>query len=153
MNKLKTLFRLPTLERRLILEAVYWCALIRLIIMVIPFRKYVWLLGKKRLSNKGQPASVSSVKRQKEALLLEIGSAVQRASRNVPWRTRCYVEAIVAKRMLKRRDIPCNIHLGLKKDLNTDTMTAHAWMTCGDIIVTGGPQKNLKEFTTISTFR
>jgi hypothetical protein len=131
--------------------------------LVLPFRKYVWLLGEKKMApgvqgkqeeRAGQEEHAEHAEELKKnrPLLRQIGTAVQRVSRNVPWRSRCYLEAVVTKRMLKRRGLPCAIHLGLKKD-DTGSLAAHAWTTCGDLIITGGSGINLNEFTTISSFR
>jgi hypothetical protein len=157
MNKVARFFRLPGVERRLFLEAVFRCASVRLVMLVLPFRKYVSLLGvpvkEKDLKD------LNPVLQSKDALLQQIGTAVRRASRNVPWRTRCYVEAIAAKRMLKRRSIPCTIYLGLKKETDIDNekplenMAAHAWIISDDFIVTGKQGVKLKEYTVVSSFQ
>ncbi|MGD8781902.1 MAG: lasso peptide biosynthesis B2 protein [Ignavibacteria bacterium] len=52
------------------------------------------------------------------------------------------------KLILKKRNIPSTLYLGVKKDDNK--MEAHAWLRIGDKIITG---KNVSEdFTVISYF-
>jgi hypothetical protein len=155
MNKLQRFIRLTASERHLFLEAVFWCALVRLTMLMVPFRKYASLLGTFKDEN-GDSKDLNNETRR--MFLEQISKAVKRASSYVPWKTRCFVEAIVAKRMLKYRNIPCTIYLGLKKvevindgELVKD-MSAHAWLACGDFIVTGGQGAKLEQYTVVSTF-
>lgn len=156
MEKIAKFFHLPRIERRLFLEAVFWCAVARLAILFIPFHKYLWLLGKPQNST-GEPKPSNPFDNEshtpeienQETLTTQIGKAVHRASRHVPWKTRCLVEAIAAKRMLLRRKIKCTIYLGVAKE-NNGEMIAHAWLKSKNIVLTGG--KNLKKFTVVSIF-
>jgi hypothetical protein len=53
--------------------------------------------------------------------------------------------------MLKRRRIGATLYLGVAKDLTKpQQLAAHAWLRCGDIILTGGA--NHKDFAVLSTF-
>jgi len=171
-------------ERRLFLEAVFWCAVVRLTMLLVPFRKYASLLGtpqeespstkglKYETNQKffgGDARKAQSAERHAPCAMRlppgrrrqskQIGTAVRRASRNVPWKTRCFVEAIAAKRMLKRRNIPCNVYLGLKKieiienGEHMEDLDAHAWVVSGDFVVTGGQGVKLKQYTVVSTFQ
>ena len=175
MSKFGKFIGLSGFERRLFLEAVCWCAVVRLTMLLMPFRRYTSLLGTpqdenrstKGLKNKtnqkffrgsrGAVFQKSPPGRRRQ--LKQISAAIRRASRGVPWETRCFVEAITAKRMLKRRDIPCTIYLGLKKNEiiedgeNIEDITAHAWSACGDFIITGGQGDKLKQYTVVSTFQ
>ena len=45
MGKLGKFIRSSGTERLLFLEAVSWCALVRLTMLLLPFRKYTTLLG------------------------------------------------------------------------------------------------------------
>lgn len=173
MSKIKVFFRLPLQDRLLMFEAVFWFVVIRLIIYVFSFRNYFFLLGKPsqenynpreygqvgRKKNCFQHRTILSDHTKKGTLIARIGSAVERTSHNVPWSTRCFIEAIVAKRMLKRRGFQCTIYLGLTKKSEKNhhsaerEMTAHAWIRCGDYIVTGKQGVRLEEYTVISSFK
>jgi hypothetical protein len=170
MSKLGKFTRLSGAERRLFLEAVFWCAVVRLTMLLVPFRKYASLLGtpqEESPSTKGLKHETNQkffggsrgAPRARRRQLKQIGAAIRRASRNVPWETRCFVEAIAAKRMLKRRNIPCTIYLGLKKieiienGEHMEDMDAHAWVDSGDFVVTGGQGVKLKQYTVVSTFQ
>lgn len=166
MGKVAKFFCISRVERRLFLEAVFWCAVARLAIRFIPFRHYAWLLGKPKgevegmeesNKNNGDEPGVPPRSEEKEEekagakknSLKLIGHAVRRACRNVPWKTRCLVEAMAVKRMLHRKKIECTIYLGVAKE-NNGRMSAHAWLKSGDTIITG--KKNHQKYTVISYF-
>lgn len=69
-------------------------------------------------------------------LIEPVKTAVQRAGRFSPWRNRCLVSSLVARRMLSRRKIPSRLSLGVAKDTGGRTV-AHAWIISGDTEVTG----------------
>ena len=66
-----------------------------------------------------------------------IGLAVTRASRFVPWRSDCLVQAKAARRWLARDGIASALHIGVRPGAGGD-LDAHAWLTCGTVNVTGG---------------
>ena len=69
-------------------------------------------------------------------LLRRVGFAVGVAGANVPWRSDCFPQAIAASRLLKRLGHSSAIHFGVDK-AGPDDLVAHAWLTCGGIVVTG----------------
>jgi len=70
-------------------------------------------------------------------------------SKNTPWESKCLVQAIVGKMLLRRRHIHNILFLGVAKDTE-HKMIAHAWLQTGDSIVIGGHEKN--KFTTVAVF-
>ena len=68
----------------------------------------------------------------------QIGRTVQLAARFVPWRAGCYPQAIVARMMLGLWNIPFTLCMGVRRNVETCAMEAHAWVQCEDICVTGG---------------
>lgn len=145
MGKFVTFLRISGVERRLFLEAVFWCAMARLAIVFIPFRKYYWLLGHSQPLDHEPPLPEESP----TPCLTLIAKAVRRASKHVPWKTRCLVEAIAAKRMLARRHIPCTAYLGVAKDKGH--LIAHAWLKSHGIFITGAlPGQN---YTVVHCFQ
>ena len=79
-----------------------------------------------------------------------IGWAVRTMARRTPWNSNCLAQAIAAKRMLRRRRIACTLYLGLAKDAK-DELAAHAWLRCGNRILTGG-RSSQWQYTVVSTF-
>ncbi|HEX4848452.1 MAG TPA: lasso peptide biosynthesis B2 protein [Novosphingobium sp.] len=112
-------------DRLLIVEAAVWLAAARLFVLLLPFR---WL---------GPWLRKTTTPPDRPALAPRIGRAVLTASRHVPWQAACLPQALAAKLMLGLRGQGAVVHLGAKLD-ETGALAAHAWLTCGDNLVTGG---------------
>ena len=71
-----------------------------------------------------------------------VALAIARISPHTPWTSNCFPQALVAKYWLGRRHIPTTLYLGVALNKNdsspTSEMTAHAWLRCGPLMVTGG---------------
>ncbi|GBF33820.1 hypothetical protein DCCM_2931 [Desulfocucumis palustris] len=65
-----------------------------------------------------------------------IGRVVETVSRYTPWESKCLVQAIVGKIMLRRRGINNTLYLGVGRD-EGKSLVAHAWLRCGEMIITG----------------
>ena len=78
--------------------------------------------------------------------------SILRACHRSPWRTKCFEQALSARMMLRRRGKKSVIYFGLNKSLpdQREKMTAHAWLKCSGVIVTGG--KNNEMFTVVGRF-
>ena len=79
-----------------------------------------------------------------------VGDMIQTASYHLPWRCRCMAQAIAGKFMLARRGIRSTLFIGVKKNEAKDTLQSHAWLTSGDLYVTG--EKGHERFRVITNF-
>jgi hypothetical protein len=132
-------------ERLLLLEAFVLLGVARLLVLTIPFR---WLAGS---LGKHMQESVSTVEHADLRHAILIGQAVRSAAGNTPWESVCLPQAVTGKWMLKRRRIAGTLYLGVAKAEGTpEQLTAHAWLRCGDSILTGGPGH--KQFTVVALF-
>lgn len=125
-------------------EAVFYLALARLALVVIPFKRLAAQLGKQHEQSPNalaQPIQRAQARR--------IGWAVTTMSRYVPWDSACLAQAVAAKWMLQKRRLPSTLYLGVTYDENKK-MLAHAWLRCGQVYVTGAPQH--RRFTVVATF-
>lgn len=131
-------------ERRFFLEAVAWLGIFRAAILVIPFRRLAPSLGAHMAET---PSREEGGERRK--LAGEVAQAVHRASRHVPWASKCLVQAMAGKKMLRRRGVESTLYLGLAKSPDQD-LQAHAWLRCGDRVILGGG--GLQRFAVVATF-
>lgn len=131
-----------TLEKALFIEAVVCLGVARLAIRFLPFCRIAPFLGRAMLEtpNKSSPIVAPG---------LQVSWAVRTAGRYTPWESKCLAQAVAAKMMLKRRRLPSTLYLGLSKD-GEKGLRAHAWLRCGDRILTGGPIH--RHFTQIAAF-
>jgi hypothetical protein len=128
---------------QLFFKAVLWTGIARILIVFIPLKRFAFILG---THMKETPATAAD---ENLDLLKAVGTAISRASRYVPWRCKCYEQAIAAKIILRGYGIGTTLYYGVAKD-HENNLIAHAWVRCGEYIVTGRP--GMKRFTVVGTF-
>jgi hypothetical protein len=151
-RKLAAVMRLDRFRRALMIEAVLWLALIRLALMIVPFRRVAGWLGD--LAPPGKAAEPSTIGPRGEdgaRLAREIGWVVSRTASNVPFKALCLHQAIVAKIMLRRRGVPSTLYFGVAPGRSPgEALRAHAWLDAAGAAVTGHPVS--RDFTEIACF-
>lgn len=129
-------------EQLLVMEAFCLTGIVRLAILWLPFRWLALALGKHMQES---PPEVNMA----EALVAKrIGWGVATVSRYTPWESKCLVQGIVGKIMLRQFGIANTLYLGVNK--NGENLVAHAWLRCGAMIITG--DKGYERFKVISKF-
>jgi hypothetical protein len=124
----------------MLIEASILLGMARLAIAVLPFSSIVGRLGGRAESRKDAAADTAATSQR-------VRLAVRRAAAHLPWESVCLPQAIVAKAMLRRRDVPCTLYLGVAR---RPELGAHAWVRAGDIVVTG--ERGSAQYTIIRTF-
>ncbi len=127
-SRLRKFIKLPAADRWLLGLAVASIVKARLVVMFVPVRKIL------------QPVATWAGAQPTDTA--KISWAVETAGRIVPTGSNCLVRAIAGREMLSRRGIGSQIRLGVAKN-SPDLLRAHAWLECGDRIVTGeGEHRN-----------
>ena len=71
-------------------------------------------------------------------LPLLISWAVKAAATRTPWESVCLGQALTGMAMLRRRNIPGSLYLGVSKNNSGPAaMAAHAWLRSDDVVLTG----------------
>jgi len=115
-------------DKWLLLRATAWLAIARIMLVAMPFRHLSARLSATSNSTQAEPDQV---------LLQRIAYAVSAAANNVPWRSDCFPQTIAARMLLKSFGHASTIHFGVER-VGEDGLEGHAWLTCGDTVVTGG---------------
>jgi hypothetical protein len=71
------------------------------------------------------------------ARVTRLSWAIRMAAACVPWRADCLIQVIAADSLLRKRGLTPSFHLGVAKEVG-GRLAAHAWLTCGDVIVNSG---------------
>ncbi|NTW32400.1 MAG: lasso peptide biosynthesis B2 protein [Bacteroidetes bacterium] len=134
-------------EYILFAEAWFFLAISRLMLVFLPFRKIIPLLGRTVVISNNPPAST-----EPPVILSKISLSIRRAGKRSPWRTMCFEQALAAKMMLKRRKLVSTIYFGVCKNASIVgmNMSAHAWIESYGFILTG--ERNRAAFTIVSCF-
>ena len=136
-------FGLSCWEQWLFIEAFCLTGIVRLAILLLPFRWLAPALGK----HKQESPMIEDILKFETAR--RIGWVVETVSRYTPWESKCLVQAIVGKIMLRKRGIANTLYLGVGKD-ERKSLVAHAWLRCGEKMLTGG--QGYRWFTIVGKF-
>ncbi|MEM9485180.1 MAG: lasso peptide biosynthesis B2 protein [Cyanobacteria bacterium P01_F01_bin.116] len=139
LRKLRKAYR----NSPLLLEAIFWLGIARLVILTLPFRWVEPYLGQRMTES---PMDVLPAEPQQ---LKKLAWAVNKMSRFTPWQSKCLVQAMAAKRMLQSRKIVSTLYLGVARS-NPRPLEAHAWLRSGPVYLTGG--QGHKHFTVVAMF-
>lgn len=73
---------------------------------------------------------------------------VNQSAGKTPWESKCLVRALTAQRLLKKKQIPTTLYLGVGTE--NGAMVAHAWLRTGNMYVTGG---NGEGYAVVATYK
>jgi hypothetical protein len=125
-------------RRALTVEAVLWLLIARLGLIFVPFpilaRRWGAFVPPAGPQIKTQADASADAVHQAQ----EIGWAVTRSARYVPFRAVCLPQAMAARVMLKRRGIASVMHFGAGRG-EEKPLEAHAWLDAAGVEVTGYP--------------
>ena len=133
VRKINTYFiKGSSLERKLFFKAFYYMLIIRYWMHKVKFSRY-----EKYLGERGEKASSSTVENQEE-IIQTVRKVVKATSKNTPWESKCMVQAISCKWLLKKYGIETTIYFGVQNDTdNPSKLKAHAWLKLGEYVLTG----------------
>ena len=126
-------------RRALVIEAAACLLLARLGLLFVPFPKLARRLG--HFVPPSDPRATAARERGAQhdaALAEEIGWAVTRSARYLPFKAVCLPQAMAARLMLKRRGIASALHFGAGRGEDRP-LDAHAWLDAAGVEVTGYP--------------
>lgn len=134
-ENMKRFLALPACEKKLVLEAFTTLGIFRFAMTIVPFKRIVRSLAQQKNIVNLPDLSGAELK-----TAITIGACIEKTANNTPWKSACLVQALTAARMLRRRNIPGAVYIGVMRSLDSGaaTMEAHAWTRCGDSVVTGG---------------
>lgn len=137
--------RRTRIERFLLIEAFFLLGLARFLVLTLPFKWLARTIGT-HMNEAGPDINDNDFR-----LARLIGQAVRSAASNTPWESVCLPQAVVCQWMLKRRNIPGTVYLGVAINKTIpDKLSAHAWLRCGRSLLTGADGH--RQFTVVSTF-
>ncbi len=128
----KRVINLDFTEKLYHIEAIAWLLFAKTIVLVFPVRRIYKYLGEMNGNVSLQLSNIDSYR----ADLVKI--SILRSGRYVPWKSVCLDQAIAAGVMLRFRNIPYRLCLGIKTDNAARKLAAHAWIECGKRILIGG---------------
>jgi hypothetical protein len=134
-------------RRAVLIEAVAWLLVARLSLIFVSFPRLARRFGTVVAPADPRALRAKSANEPDQARVAEeVGWAVTRAARHVPFNAVCLPQAMAARIMLKRRGVDSVLHFGAR--IGRDKMgqdkpiDAHAWLDAAGVEVTGYPVAN-----------
>ena len=135
MHKLKIFWELGFRKQLMFIEAFILSGVYRFMVLYLPFKYLKKQMGvAKSESKKEVPLSYYEEARSIRNIVLLV-------CKHTPWESKCLVQALLVQHFLKRKGIATTLYLGVNKD-KQDHLMAHAWVRCGEMIVTGQYEKD-----------
>lgn len=116
------------------------------------YRFYLLSFSFKKLSKKLGELNGLTVQRGNEIKpeTLQLADSIRHISKFVPWESKCLVQAVVAKILLKKRGIGSTLYLGVRKADEGSSLEAHAWLDVDNQTILGGEVSD--QFTVVSSY-
>lgn len=134
---------LPRADRFMLLKVFCLMGMVRVLILLLPFK---WIA--KHLGHQGIESSQEEDSVKREAAR-KIGRAIAKISRYTPWESKCLVQAITGKILMRKMGISNTLYLGVRKNEKNE-LVAHAWLRVGPAIISGRHGRD--EFKVVSCF-
>ncbi len=145
MSKIKTFFRLSPVTQLLFIEALFLLPLCQCSVKLLHFKHLIKLF---KLKPCNTPSS-SQITTSKDIVEL-VGWVIYKAlSIPGPSRARCLAQALTARILLHQQGQKCVLTIGAA--IGDQTMIAHAWLYCGEIVVAG--KKEIEKYQKIASYK
>ena len=142
MERMLKFLRLPSTDRRLLVESWVLLGAIRLGLRLLPFQTLRSLLA--RMS--GPPPAMPEAD---QASMERVAWAVSVASWHIPGVSTCLVQALAAQVLLGRRGHAASLRIGVERTTESG-FQAHAWVESQGKSVVGGEEPLLR-YTPLSS--
>ena len=131
MKRLLKFFRIPFFEQMLVIEALLRLGMARFAVLTMPFGRIARMLG-----TQGRETPLQTLTPEQAVSAQRVEKAIARVKTYTPWDSNCLAQALAARQMLRRFNVPMTVYLGASLGSGKG-MIAHAWVRCGKWIITG----------------
>jgi hypothetical protein len=143
MQLLRRFLALTPDERRVLVSATFWVAVVKLGLGRIPFatlRRLV-TIGRRNVARSAGDRVIPD----------QVAWAVTLVSRHVPGPTTCLSRALTVQGMLARLGYPSRLHVGVLRG-KQGQVEGHAWVECEGRILIGGTPSEIGQFSPLAVF-
>lgn len=130
-RKVRKYYSIDKTERRILNRTFIWLVYAFVLVRFIPLRWFNSMLGEYNNTKAEVDLNTDQIQ------LIEIEKKnLRRLKKFLPWKVKCFEEAITAKKVLNRYNIESTLFLGVAKEEESN-LKAHAWLKSGEVFVTG----------------
>ncbi|MDZ7717597.1 MAG: lasso peptide biosynthesis B2 protein [Balneolaceae bacterium] len=124
--------------------------LIKISAYVAWYRFFILSFSFKKLSKKLGELNTIPLQADSKPETFNLADKIRHVSQVVPWESKCLVQAVVAKILLRKRGIESTLYLGVRKAEDGSSLEAHAWLDVGNQTILGGDVSD--QFTVVSSY-
>jgi len=143
LKKFREYLLISKLERKILNQSFFWLISSLILVRLIPLKWFNSILGEFK---KERNTELNTIEIEK---VLQVQKNIRRLKRAVPWRVKCFEEAITAKKILEKNGIESTLYLGVDKNLS-NKMIAHAWLKRGSYFIAG--EKGAEKFKVVGFY-
>ena len=140
-KKFKEYYLLSKQERKILNRTFFWLIRAFVLVRFIPLKWFSSLLGEFRKEIEVESLQIDTI--------LNVKKNIRRAKRILPFRVKCFEEAIAAKKVLEKEGVKSTLYLGVDKNTENE-LIAHAWLKVGELFVTG--ESRTQEFKVVGFY-
>ena len=130
-------------ERRILHHTFFWLMYASLLARMIPLRWFNHVLGEFNTKNTVELNSFQT------GTVNAVMKNMRRCKRRLPWKVKCFEEAITVKKVLEKHRIQSTLFLGVDKN-DENELIAHAWLKAGNRIVAG--DRGVEKFVVVGFY-
>lgn len=130
-------------ERKILNRTFFWLVYAFLLVRIIPLRWFSPLLGE---YNK---VLEFNLKDDQKEIIIKLSRNIRRLKKRIPWKVKCFEEAITAKKVLEKYNVKTTIYLGVARN-KEEKLIAHAWLKSGDLFISG--KKGYEKFALVGFY-
>lgn len=139
---MRAFFNLSAKNKLLVLKIPILLIYFKLRLRFIPFKKIV-----AKLHTETDDFVLTEERTQ---YIHRISITLHKISNILPWRCTCLEKALAGKYLLAENNIPSTLYLGATIG-HASKFAAHAWLTCADIVLIGGKEKD--RYAVVGSFK
>jgi len=137
MSLLAKVARHRPADRLLAAEALFWLALFRFCLAVVPVRTILRTITRERPPAKAAPETLPNQPDAVPGSVLSVRWAVEVVARNSPVAFVCFPQTLAGYMMLRLRDVRTTMVYGAARSAQGE-LIAHTWLTIDGRIIIGG---------------
>ncbi len=139
----KKYYKTDKTERKILNQTFFWLIYAFILARIIPLKWFNSILGEFK-------KEIEVGINENQIWLIDIAKKnIRRLKKRLPWKVKCFEEAIAVKKVLEKHRVKSTIYLGVSKNKNSK-LIAHAWLKIGDDFITG--KKGYEKFTVVGFF-
>ena len=125
-----------------------WCDLFVAGFELARARLVVRSSARRALEQRATTALAEGTTLASSELIERVGTAIARMGHRLPWRADCLVQAVAAQHWLRRHGLASRLEIGVR-ERSDDPFEGHAWLVCGDAVVTGGNPRDYQPLRSV----